>query len=89
MLKIKEICKERNMPLSKLAEELHITPGALSQNIAGRVGLDRLEEIAEILGVNVKELFDDDGISGFIKAKGTIYEIKSRQDIENLLKSIQ
>lgn len=89
MLKIKEICKERNMPLSKLAEELHITPGALSQNIAGRVGLDRLEEIAEILGVNVKELFDDDGISGFIKAKGVIYEIKSRQDIENLLKSIQ
>ncbi len=89
MLKIKEICKERNMPLSKLAEELHITPGALSQNIAGRVGLDRLEEIAEILGVNVKELFYDDGISGFIKAKGVIYEIKSRQDIENLLKSIQ
>ena len=88
MLKIKEICKERNMPLSKLAEELHITPGALSQNIAGRVGLDRLEEIAEILGVNVKELFDDDGISGFIKAKGTIYEIKSRQDIENLLKNL-
>lgn len=88
MLKIKEICKERNMPLSKLAEELHITPGALSQNIAGRVGLDRLEEIAKILGVNVKELFDDDGISGFIKAKGVIYEIKSRQDIENLLKNL-
>lgn len=88
MLKIKELCKERNMPLSKLAEELHVTPGALSQNIAGRVGLDRLEEIARILGVNVKDLFEDEGISGFIKAKGTIYEIKSRSDIENLLKNL-
>ena len=51
------------------------------------------DKIACHLGVEVWELFTESPgeseISGFIKAKGTIYEIKSRQDIENLLKSIQ
>ncbi|WP_139785118.1 XRE family transcriptional regulator [Parabacteroides sp. Marseille-P3160] len=36
---------------------------ALSQNIAGRVSLDKLEDIAKILGVPVCDLFPEDNNS--------------------------
>ena len=52
----------------------------------------RLQEIADSLNVEVWELFTESPRRKrnfrLYQGKGTIYEIKSRQDIENLLKNL-
>lgn len=88
MLRIKELCKEKGITMAEVAKRLHITAGALSQNVSGRASIDRLQEIADILNVSIVDLFDkkDGDINGYIKVKGTIYEITSFEDLEKVLK---
>ncbi len=59
-LRIKEIAKQKNIPIKDIASQLGITASALSQNIAGRASIERLEEIAKILGVSVRDLFPEE-----------------------------
>lgn len=59
-LRIKEIARQKNIPIKDIAKQLGITASALSQNIAGRASLDRLEDIANILGVPVRDLFPEE-----------------------------
>lgn len=59
-LRIKEIAKQKNIPIKDIAKALGITASALSQNIAGRASLDRIEDIANVLGVPVRDLFPDE-----------------------------
>lgn len=58
MLRIKELCLEKNISIAKLASLMNISSSALSQSISGNPSLERLEQIAIHLGVNVSELFD-------------------------------
>lgn len=62
-LRIKEIAKQKNIPIKDIASQLGITASALSQNIAGRASIERLEDIAKILGVSVRDLFPEEGNS--------------------------
>ncbi|WP_290101785.1 helix-turn-helix domain-containing protein [Parabacteroides goldsteinii] len=92
-LRIKDICKQKGLLQKELAEKVGVTDIALRASLKGNPTVGTLEKVANALNVEVWELFTESPgeseISGFIKAKGVIYEIKSRQDIENLLKSIQ
>ncbi|EXY43343.1 hypothetical protein AC239_08740 [Bacteroides fragilis] len=51
--------------------------------------MDSLERIAKFLNVEVPELFVNDGVMGFIKAKGQLFEINSISDIETTLETIK
>ena len=92
-LRIKDICKQKGLLQKELAEKVGVTDIALRASLKGNPTVGTLEKVANALNVEVWELFTESPgeseISGFIKAKGVIYEIKSRQDIENLLKYIQ
>ena len=92
-LRIKDICKQKGLLQKELAEKVGVTDIALRASLKGNPTVGTLEKVANALNVEVWELFTESPgeseISCFIKAKGVIYEIKSRQDIENLLKSIQ
>ena len=92
-LRIKDIYKQKGLLQKELAEKVGVTDIALRASLKGNPTVGTLEKVANALNVEVWELFTESPgeseISGFIKAKGVIYEIKSRQDIENLLKSIQ
>lgn len=59
-LRIKEIAKQKNIPIKDIASQLGITASALSQNIAGRASIERLEDIAKILSVSVRDLFPEE-----------------------------
>lgn len=91
-MRIKEVIKSRGKSVSSLALEMGIKQESLSRAINGNPTLETLQRIADTLNVEVWELFverpSESEISGFIKVKGHIYEIKSREDIENLLKCI-
>lgn len=91
-LRIKDICKQKGLLQKELAEKVGVTDIALRASLKGNPTVGTLEKVANALNVEVWELFTESPgeseISGFIKAKGVIYEIKSRQDIENLLETL-
>lgn len=58
MLRIKELCKERNIKMKDLAKAVGTTPSTLSQSLNGKISLNRLQLIADHLGVSITELFE-------------------------------
>lgn len=100
-LRIKEVCKEHKITLAEVAKQIRwkdkngehigITPITLSQSLNGNPTLERLTEVADILGVDVSELFEhpkQTDIHGCIYIDGEAHLVRSKEDIENLLDSI-
>lgn len=88
-LRVKDICKEKGLLLKDLAERLGVTDVGLRKQIQGNPTIETLQKIAEALQVDFVELFINEGITGFIKANGTINEINSIEDIKKLLTQIE
>ena len=92
-LRIEEILKERGINKSQFAEMM----GVKKQNVNLLIetnNIQKLEQIAEVLGVNFTELFVDvkqpqEELNGFIEYKGEIYRIKTKLDLDNLLKFME
>ena len=58
-LRVKEVCKEKNILFKNLAEKLGISDIALRKQVQGNPTIETLEKIASALGVSVTELFED------------------------------
>lgn len=86
-LRIKEICKDKGISMGALADKLGITSVSLSQCLSGNPSLKRLQEIADVLEVDLVELFEQptDVIQGCIFVGSEAYIIKSKTDLENLI----
>lgn len=54
--RVKMICKERKIPLSRLERECGFANGYISQLKKGSIPADRLQMIADYLGMDIKEL---------------------------------
>lgn len=54
---IKHLLKERGMQFKELADKLGVSDVALRQSLNGNPTYSRLKEVADILGVEVRELF--------------------------------
>ena len=91
-LKIKDVAKSKGMTMTQIAEKLGINPITLSQSLNGNPTLSRLTEVANVLGVDVSQLFvqprGEQDIHGCIFINGKENIVHSREDIENLLKEI-
>lgn len=95
IFKIKEILKDRGMTMQQLAERLGIHRTNLSTSLSGNPTLSRLEDIAIILDVQLKDLFkEDEGVcqkklNGFVEFDGEIFRINAVEDLEELLKKVK
>lgn len=58
-LRVKEVCKEKSITITQLAEILGIKQESLSRAINGNPTLDTLQKIATALNVPVSALFDE------------------------------
>ena len=60
-IRIKKILKDRGIKVGTLAEKVGVTQPSMSNIINGRVNttLETLEKIADILGVEIWELFTE------------------------------
>ena len=76
-LRIKECLKAHGMQQKDLAKCMGIEPISLSQMLARKkFGIDRLEQMAEIIGCKVSELFEEDSnedFSSFFRYRGIHY----------------
>ena len=85
-----ELCKEVGINQTELADKIGLSRVGLSKAINGNPTVDTLERIATALNVDITDLFkkNDSGedVNGYIKAKGTVYEIHSFDDLEKVLR---
>lgn len=101
-LRIKEVCKEHKITLAevaskikytdKMGEHIGINPITLSQSLNGNPTLERLTEVANIIGVDISELFEPTqktDIHGCIYVDGRVNLIESKEDIEKLLANLE
>ena len=92
-LRIEEILKERGITKTQFADMM----GVAKQNVnllLNTNNTQKMEKIAEVLGVKFTDLFvaDDqpqDELNGFVEYNAEIHRIKTKADLENLLKYIE
>lgn len=95
--RIQEICREKGIMMKDLAVQMGRTPESLSRSLSNGTTTKMLEEIANTLGVQVIELIDGyipssvnnqplkSEVNGYMKVKGTLYEVHSFEDLKKLL----
>lgn len=88
-LRIKEILKQQNKTMQDLADMIGINRVNLSNSLNGNPTLDRLKQVADCLGVDIKDLFkerkqDDVQIFGLIKVNDNIQIIDSFTSLEQV-----
>lgn len=62
-LRIKEVCQMRNTTQKELAEKLGVSEVTLSRASNGNTSLPLLEKIANVLDVDISELFKSNRLS--------------------------
>lgn len=89
---VKRIMKQKGITFETLAAKMGQTKGTLSASIGlnGNPTLKKLETIAQHLDCSVADFFaDEQSINGFVEYGGTVYRIRSIEDLKNLLALIQ
>lgn len=82
-LRIKEIAKAKGITMGEIAEKMGINPVNLSSSLNGNPTLNRLQEVADILGVDVSDLFTKEkqtDVHGFLEHNGKVYKINGIED---------
>lgn len=92
-LRIKELCSELGITQATLADKLGVTAGAVSQLLKedASPSLKSLDKIANILGVDVTELFEQpvkQDVHGCLWVNGKVHIVNSKEDFEALLEHI-
>ena len=91
-LRINEVLKEHGLKQKDLAEKMGIKPISLNQMLGrGTFGVDRLCEMAEIIGCKVTELFEEDkksDFAAFVRFKGIHYVSANLEDFLNQVEEI-
>lgn len=92
-LRIKEILKLRGITMFQLAERLGINRVNLSSSINGNPTIATLEKIANILNVDLAELFVkpivENVVTGYLEYNGEIHKIQSISDVESFVEMIK
>ena len=88
--RIKEVCKQKGMSLSEVAERSGIARETLSRQVSGNPTVNTLIAVAKALNVQVHELFTDESlITGVVRVGNQVHLINSLQDLEKLIEEIQ
>lgn len=79
--------------MTELAKRIGINRVNLYNSLTGNPTYSRLQEVANVLNVDISELFkkNNEGVSicGFIEVAGDIYKVTSLQDIKELVTTVE
>ena len=93
-LRIERILLEKRITKSAFADMLGIKKQNVNTILETR-NLDKIQEIADILGVDYLDLISEKkekqkpSLNGYIEYNGEIYKIANKEDIESILKIIE
>ena len=91
-LRIKEICKQKKITMGEIAEKIGISPVNLSSSLNGNPTLNRLQEVADILNLEVADLFireNQSRIFGYLEVDVKPRRIDSIDALRNLLSELE
>lgn len=89
-LRIKEICKEKSITISELADKMGVGRESMSRTINGNPTIETLEKIATALEVEIVELFAEKSeLFGVVVYQGATYKIKTREDVARLWEAVK
>ena len=77
--------------MAELAKRMDIHPVTLTQSLNGNPTLNRLQEVADILEVDVSELFErpkKESLYGVLYVNGEPVLVNSKEEVEALLKNL-
>ena len=76
--------------MGEIADKMGINPVNLSASLNGNPTLNRLQEVAVILGVEVSDLFIQDSsyINGYIETGNNIYPVKSKEQLIGIIDKV-
>lgn len=85
------LLKERNLTQKDFCEKLGKSKSNWD-NIVKTNNLEMLDKIAQILGMKLEDVIglhrQKFSVGGFVKVDDSIFEIRGRDDVENVLKKI-
>ena len=89
--RVKSICRERKIPISRLEKELNFANGYIGQLKKGTFPDDRLLMIANYLDVPVETLYDDNLLktSNLSDGKMNILTSKDKKDISAIISDVE
>ncbi len=83
--RIKQIAKEKGLKMSDIAHEMGINPVNFSASINKNPTLGTLYRIANVLDVDIHELFmfrkPIPEVTGYLEVRGEIIKVNNRSDI--------
>ncbi len=97
-MNIKKVIREHGWTLERLASEMKgkdgtkgISQPSVSSIINGNPTLDKLQEIAQIIGVSLSELVADNNTSltALVDYRGTLYRADSVGELEMVVEKIK
>ncbi len=95
---IQKIIKQRGFTIKSVAEQMSntrenkvgISQGSLSTILNGNPSLDRLQEIARIIGVSLSELVKDENqLNGYIEVGGELKKVTSVGELEKIVSELK
>ena len=88
-LRVVELAHQRGLTMSDIAKKVGISRVNLSNSLNGNPTLSRLTEVANILGVEVSELFKPAStqkvVSGYLECDGRIIKINSIEQFKQII----
>lgn len=84
--RVKSLCKERKIPISKLERDLGYSNGYIGQLRKGVFPSDRLQEIADYFGISIEYLMIGSDSS---KDKDLILKPKDEKEIQNIISATE
>ncbi len=95
-MRIKEILKEKGITLSQLADNMGVSRQALSRQVAGKLLVEKAEEIASALNVPIWQLFvSPEEVAGggefvaFVKDGNETYQANNLSELEKIVQEIK
>lgn len=91
--RIKEICREKGINLSVLAENIGTSQASISRIITGKGNptVDTLERIADALGVSASDLFESQSkeLTALIDNNGSLYKAETIEELEKIVSELK
>lgn len=95
-MRIKEILKEKGITLSQLADTMGVSRQALSRQVAGKLLVEKAEEIATALNVPMWQLFvspnevagGGEELTASIRYQGEFFNTTSKEELKQYVNDL-
>jgi transcriptional regulator with XRE-family HTH domain len=92
-LRVVELAHAKGLTMADIAKQIGISRVNLSNSLNGNPTLSRLAEVAQILGVEVSELFKPTttgkAVSGYLEFNGRIVKVDSLDTVKRFIADVE